>query len=584
MVAGCAVRFNDWGRRDQHASRSSTTVTIGTRRAPGLGRNHVRGGAVRVHVGAYGESTVFRGALMDVLRTDVAIIGGGLGACAAALAAARTGHRVILTEETHWLGGQLTNQAVPPDEHPWIEELGATASYRALRNGIREYYRRHLPLTAAARARPDLNPGSGWVSRLCHDPRVAVAVLHEMMAPYQLGGRLFVLHPHRPVEAWTHGEHINGVVVRGLASGRDTLIEARYFVDATPFGELIALAGVEHVVGAEARSETGEPHASTDADPRNQQAITVCFAIEHLPAEDHTIDRPLQYELWRELRPDRWPGPLLGWTTPKPESLEPITRQLFESEDRHPWWEFRRILDRTNFVDGFARGDITVVNWPQNDYWFGPVVGVDVVERARNLEAARQLSLSLLYWLQTEAPRPDGGTGYPGLHLRGDVVGGTIGLAQAPYVRESRRIRAELTVVEQDIAYPLRPDGPRRFDDSVGVGCYRIDLHPSTSGAPYLDLGCWPFQIPLGALIPVRVENLLPGGKSLGVTHITNGAFRVHPVEWNVGEVAGLLAAYCLEHDVLPRAVRNRAGLLADFQARLRHEGIELAWPSLTPV
>ena len=81
----------------------------------------------------------------------------------------------------------------------------------------------------------------------------------------------------------------------------------------------------------------------------------------------------------------------------------------------------------------------------------------------------------------------------------------------------------------------------------MGVGCYRIDLHPRVSGAGYLDLGCWPFQIPLGALIPVRVENLLPGGKNLGVTHITNGAYRVHPVEWNVGEAAGLLAAFCLE-------------------------------------
>ena len=48
--------------------------------------------------------------------------------------------------------GQLTNQAVPPDEHPWIEDFGATASYRALRRGIREYYRLHLPLTSVARA------------------------------------------------------------------------------------------------------------------------------------------------------------------------------------------------------------------------------------------------------------------------------------------------------------------------------------------------------------------------------------------------------------------------------------------------
>ncbi|MGH7389889.1 MAG: FAD-dependent oxidoreductase [Candidatus Rokuibacteriota bacterium] len=522
---------------------------------------------------------------MDVMRADVGIIGGGLGACAAALAAARLGHHVVLTEETHWVGGQLTNQAVPPDEHPWIEEFGATASYRALREGIRAFYRAHLPLSPAARASRELNPGNGWVSRLCHDPRVAVAVLHQMLTPHQLSGRLFVLHPHRPISAWTHGDRVTGVVARGLETGRDCLIEAPFFIDATPQGELLALADVEHVLGAESQAETGEPHAHAQADPRDQQAIAVCFAMEYLPDEDHTIDRPRQYELWRDYRPPGWPGRLLDWTAVRPDTLEPLTRLLFEADDGHPWWTFRRILDRTNFEKGFAPSDITVVNWPQNDYWFGPVCGVDEAERARNLEAARQLSLSLLYWLQTEAPRPDGGAGYRGLRLRGDVVGGTAdGLAPAPYIRESRRIRAEFTVLEQHIAHPLRPDGPEIFADSVGIGAYRIDLHPRVGGGGYLDLGCWPFQIPLGALIPVRVENLLPGGKNLGVTHITNGAFRLHPVEWNIGETAGLLAAFCLERGVLPRRVWSSPPKTEAFQALLQQEGIELRWPSVSPL
>jgi hypothetical protein len=269
----------------------------------------------------------------------------------------------------------------------------------------------------------------------------------------------------------------------------------------------------------------------------------------------------------------------------RPETHEPLTRFLFEAEDGHPWWQFRRILDHTNFEKGFASSDISVVNWPQNDYWFGSVVGVDAAEQARNLDAARQLSLSLLYWLQTEAPRPDGSLGYPGLRLRGDVVGGTPdGLAPAPYVRESRRIRAEFTVLEQHIAHPLRPNGPELFGDSVGVGCYRIDLHPRVSGAGYLDLGCWPFQIPLGAMIPVRVENLLPGGKNLGVTHITNGAFRLHPVEWSVGEAACILAAFCLDRKVMPRMVRHRPELTEAFQALPQREGIELSWPRLSPL
>nr|WP_276205855.1 FAD-dependent oxidoreductase [Deinococcus sp. LM3] len=97
-------------------------------------------------------------------------------------------------------------------------------------------------------------------------------------------------------------------------------------------------------------------------------------------------------------------------------------------------------------------------------------------------------------------------------------------------------------------------------------------------------MASWPFQIPLGALIPVRVNNLIAAGKTLGVTHITNGCYRLHPVEWNVGEAAGALAAHCLERDLPPSAVREQD--LPAFQERLVQLGLPLAWPDsyrLTP-
>lgn len=194
------------------------------------------------------------------LRTDILVVGGGLGGVAAAHAALTLGRKVVLTEETDWIGGQLTAQAVPPDEHPWIEGTGCTASHQRLRRGI------------------------------------------------------------------------------------------------------------------------------------------------------------------------------------------------------------------------------TLVNWPQNDYWLGPLAGVPEDERQRNLRGAQQLSLSLLYWMQTEAPRLDGGTGYRGLRLRHDVVGTRNGLAKHVYVRESRRIRAEFTVLEQHVGVDARGaiEGAEPFPDSVGVGSYRLDLHPTT--------------------------------------------------------------------------------------------------------
>src|SRR5262245_37056334 len=139
---------------------------------------------------------------------DVAVIGGGVGGVAAALAAARAGARVALTEETDWLGGQLTAQAVPPDEHPWIESFGCTRSYRRFRDGVRDYYRRHYPLSPEARAQPHLNPGSGNVSRLCHEPRVALAVLLEMLAPFVSSGRVRLLQPAAVRAADVDGDRV----------------------------------------------------------------------------------------------------------------------------------------------------------------------------------------------------------------------------------------------------------------------------------------------------------------------------------------------------------------------------------------
>jgi hypothetical protein len=145
------------------------------------------------------------------------------------------------------------------------------------------------------------------------------------------------------------------------------------------------------------------------------------------------------------------------------------------------------------------------------------------------------------------------------------------GLAKALYIRESRRIVGERTVLEQELG--------TAYEDSVGIGAYRIDLHPSTGGDPYIDVACPPFRIPLGALIPVRIENLLAGAKDIATTHVTNGAYRLHPVEWNAGEAAGHLAAFCSGRGTLPRAVRADPALLREFQDELVAAGVELAWP-----
>ena len=528
------------------------------------------------------------------LAADLVIIGGGLGGCAAALAAARNGLRVIMTEETDWIGGQLTAQAVPPDENEWIETFGGTHSYLNLRQQIRDYYLRYFPLTAQARAKPYLNPGNGWVSRLCHEPRVSLAVLQQLLAPYVSGRKILILLRHKALDALSNGDRVEAVRARSLESGNELVLRAPYFADATELGDLLPLTKTEYVAGAESQKDTGEPHAPAEAAPANMQSFTCCFAMDYVRGEDRTIEKPSEYDFWHKFVPPikpAWPGRLLSWPYSEPISSKP-TKLETDPEKGTGLWTYRRIADKTLFVEGTYPGDISLVNWPQNDYLLGNLCEVSAEEAARHLARAKQLSLSLLYWLQTEAPRPDGGTGWKGMRLRPDVVGTEDGLAKYPYIRESRRIRAQFTVLEQQVSteFRMKETGAKReevkaveFKDSVGIGSYRIDLHPSTGGNNAIDISSLPYQIPLGALLPQRMVNLLPACKNLGVTHITNGCYRLHPVEWNIGEAVGALAAFCVAKKRVPREVRQQAGLLKDFQSLLTDQGVPLAWPKVGP-
>jgi hypothetical protein len=147
---------------------------------------------------------------------DVAVIGGSLGGVAAALAACEAGRTVVLTEASDWLGGQVTSQGVTPlDEHEHIERFGGTARYLEFRERARRHYR---DAYGAPERMPDgapLNPGNGWVSRLCFEPRVALAVLEAMLARHREGGRLTVLLEHEPVSAETEADTVRSVRLRG---------------------------------------------------------------------------------------------------------------------------------------------------------------------------------------------------------------------------------------------------------------------------------------------------------------------------------------------------------------------------------
>ena len=328
------------------------------------------------------------------LEADVIVAGGGLGGIASALALLRNGQNVILTEETDWIGGQLTQQGVPADEHPWIETHGAPKSYRVLRDGIRDYYKNNFPLTESAMNAEFLNPGNGIVSRICHEPKAALAVLMNMLAPYESNGQLLVLLEYKVISASVSQSVVRTLVAKSHKTNRTLKLKAPYFVDATELGDLLPLTGTEFIVGTESSDTTEELHAPKIADPNNQQAFTTCFAMDYIEGEDFA-EKPKDYSFWSSYVPQiqpPWSGKQLSLSYSDPRTLAPKTLGFdptgIKTGNTMNWWNYRRIIDRHNFKEGFYKGDVSLVNWPQNDFMLGNLLGVSERAFKKNVEAS----------------------------------------------------------------------------------------------------------------------------------------------------------------------------------------------------
>jgi hypothetical protein len=510
-----------------------------------------------------------------VMECDVAIIGGGLGGVAAALMAAQLGIKVILTEETSWLGGQVTSQAVSAlDEHRFIETFCGTGTYCKFRRSVRKYYEDKYQVPSVMPDGSLLNPGNGWVSRLCFEPKVGLRVINDMLMPYVKEGKITILTDFSPLDCRSVDQQIQSVQLINCKGEKVELL-ASYYLDATELGDLLPLAGLSFTTGAEAFEETREVHASKEgAHFERIQSFTTCFMVEYCPNENHTIRKPVGYEYFKENQP-------FSLTLYTHEG-EPVYYNFSEktTERPLPFWTYRRLFNASLFRSARKLNDVALINWDSNDYRGRSLLDKDLGCKKKALREARQLSLGFLYWLQTEVKRDDGkGYGYPELKILPSAVGTQDGLAKMPYIREARRIRGLYRIVEQDISAEANPDRTQiSFFDSVGIGWYSIDLHPCVGYQGTLYAPTLPFQIPLGALIPQDCDNLIASCKNISTTHITNGAYRLHPVEWSIGTAAGALAAFCCQQNSKPRQVRENVDSLTNFQQLLTLHEVKIEW------
>lgn len=514
-----------------------------------------------------------------VRRFDVVIAGGGMGGIACAMRAAESGLKVAITEETDWLGGQMTSQGVSAlDENRFIETSGGTRLYQELRMAIRSHYRQFTNDDKAVLAPLEdrLNPGNCWVSRLSFEPSVALDKIADLLHAHVRSGKISIFLRTKVLDARLRGNRVSSLLAVNLDRDQKFIeLRCRFCIDATETGDLLPMLGVPYATGAESRAQTGEAHAPEFANPENVQDYTYPFVLE-LSTGDNTIAKPPLYDEYEAAGKFTFLGYKM-FECAKKEGEDGTTRDLL------PFWTYRRLIDKEVFAGSKWQADLSMINWEAHDVRGENIIDQPATDVSQRLAKGKALSLGFLYWLQTKAPRDDGGYGFPEFKRREDLLGTADGLSKYPYIRESRRVMALYTVKENDIAAATNSgERAKFFCDSVGIGLYPIDIH-GHQDVPGAGQEASPFQIPLSSMVQRTVPNLLPACKNIGTTHVTNGAYRLHPVEWAIGEAAGVVAAFCIRHRTTPEQILKSKRRLRTIQRSLVEMGSPIFWFSDVP-
>jgi hypothetical protein len=449
-------------------------------------------------------------------NTDVLIVGGSTGGTAAGIQCARMGVQTLIVEQTNWLGGMLTAAGV-----------SCTDGNDELPSGIWQEFREALYKHYGTR-----NLFTGWVSETCFEPHVGDSIFKAWAAREK---SLSVLYGWYFDKVIKKGNKVTGAIFSNKKKQQLT-VTARITLDGTDLGDVFADAGAAFDVGMEDKTYSKESMAPGQNNII-QDITWAAILREYDAGVDATITRPPDYD----------------------STIYFCSCTDAPCREGKPYnVNAKKMLDY-----GRLPNDKFMINWPAhgNDSYIN-VINIKPIERDHALQSARQKTMGFIYFIQTQL-------GFKHIGLS-DEFNSEDKLALIPYHREGRRLRGAVRLNADHLTQPFsQPD--KLYRTGIAVGDYPVDHHhASEKKAPAIDFPKVPsFNVPLGALIPERIEGLIVCEKGISVSNIVNGSTRLQPCVLLTGQAGGILAAKSIKEKKSPRtlSVREVQGELLKWKA-----------------
>lgn len=434
-------------------------------------------------------------------EVDVLVIGGATSGTSAGIQAARMNVKTLIVEETPWLGGMLTAAGVSAVD-------GNHHLPSGIWNEFRELLRKRYGGPEALQ--------TGWVSNTLFEPHVGDSIFKALAEKEQ---KLEVIYGYWPVSVQKDGNHVTGATFRN-DEGKELRVKARITIDATDLGDGLAMAGATYHLGMDARIETGEKIALLESNDVVQDLTWIAILKDYGRGANMTIQEPADYnaELYRRCC------------------------VIDGKNDCNHMLNYGRLPNKKYMI-----------NWPGNgnDIYLN-VVEMNHEQRIAELQKAKNKTLGFVYYIQTVL-------GYRQFGLADDEFATDDLLAYVPYHREGRRLDGVTRLTYNHVQKPYEQRDPL-YRTGISVGDYPVDHHhkcnPSVPRLAFLAVPS--FCVPLGALIPEKIDGLIVSDKAISVTNLINGSTRLQPVVLLTGQAAGVLAALSVKNRQSPREIEVR--------------------------
>jgi len=512
---------------------------------------------------------------------DVIVAGGSTAALAAALSSAEEGVKTCLLEPTDWAGGQMTASAVSAIDFAHHRPNGIDIPGASLdqKNWNKDFAKILAPFRS--------NPGKCWVSAICYEPLQALErtinplinsrqanltvfyntvvknvvkaggklVRLQAVQRFPLKGKGWEFTMSKNISDWYSLQNSsefkkNELILTGQSS------QNPIFIDATEFGDVMALSGAEYLQGLE----------TADGSLINQdtcgQAIVYPLVLSSEPIPKTPVNNPIdsiKETIGNIIKPVSPPP-----TVPFDDGIPNVNTDLvnFFSLGKFSFsqvWSYRRIKE-----SAATQIEHSLQNWyPGNDYGGGYFLKSKAATRAETsnwsggvnkeiLGKAENHAFAWARWYLQKAPS----NSKLRYKLNKEILGTSHGLSKMPYIRDTRR---SIGIDDFILKFSDLKDGnssdpiANPFPDRVAIGAYVADIHSvnNCSTPSYLeDHDTHPFFIPLRALTNKSFDNLLVAGKTMAQSYHANAATRLQPIEWNSGAAAGIAASYMVKNQI----------------------------------